>query len=266
MPRHASPAEIRAAYLSKMKRLHPDVRPNGGIAGDVGEITSAYWQLKDEGRRAEQDRLLFGDGDGRVAKDPVQFKFAERGSFVGDEGRAPARKKAHPPRLPPRRLSRRLEALRTAAGLVACALGISGFVLAFTLFAPAGDLRARAEISAAKAGVAPPAQPSRRRMVRPEVGSAAADEFRDIVRRSGIKEAQLYGRQCLVELKARPNMTLLDYCLAFDDEAAAWERAVSVLGSGQRYFTEDQRLELYAAAAQELAPGSVRDALLTAAR
>lgn len=45
MDRHSSKDEIRAAYLCKMKRLHPDVHPEADTTAAAACVTVAYHQL-----------------------------------------------------------------------------------------------------------------------------------------------------------------------------------------------------------------------------
>ncbi|KAL4425686.1 hypothetical protein ABPG75_009702 [Micractinium tetrahymenae] len=55
----ASPAEIKAAYRRQAFQLHPDTNPDAGPAARARfhELQEAYSILRDEGRRAQYDRM-----------------------------------------------------------------------------------------------------------------------------------------------------------------------------------------------------------------
>ena len=265
VPRHASPREIRAAYLAKMKRLHPDARREGDEAdGEAGEISFAYWQLRDAERRAEHDRLLFAP----AAPRPQRVR-SPRGKTKRVHARPSRRKAPHsaPPKAKPAarrpRQGRRLQPLRTAAGVAACVVAIVGFGLALSYFEPRHSGRAEAATAPAAAVRAAQAREVSRRIVDPALSSAAGTKFREVVRRFGLEGANQYARQCLLELTARPTMTMLDYCVAFDDQAAEWERTAQTRGArAHRYFAEDQRFGRYRSVARSLPASPVRDAIL----
>jgi len=258
--RHASTGEIRAAYLARMKVCHPDAG-RAGPGDEAARISQAYWQLRDAHRRAEHDRLLF---DPPLAappplRTPRKVSLAKRPGKPRRAARPAAPLGAKSARQRPK--GKRLDPLRAAAGVAACSLAIIGFALAGTQFgAPAAPQARAAPPAAAKAATAPVS----RRPIDEALAEAAADEFRLVVARSGLSGAHLYARQCLMELTARPTMTMLDYCIAFDDEASAWEKTprASRTASGRSYFAADQRFGRYASAAQALAPGPVRESMM----
>lgn len=258
--RYASTGEIRAAFLARMKICHPDAgRP--GVTGEAGEISQAYWQLRDAHRREEHDRILFGVTVSlRHPKTRRKVSLAKR----------PIKQQRRPNRAPVpvgtksarrRAKGKRLDPLRATAGVAACALAIIGFALAGTHFGARGTTEARA---AAPAPATPAAAPVSRRQIDAELAESAADEFRVVVARSGLAGAHLYARQCLMELTARPTMTMLDFCIAFDDEASAWEKTPRATRAqeARSYFAADQRFGRYATAARELAPGPVRESMM----
>ena len=45
LSRHSSKDDVRAAYLCKMKQLHPDLNPGGGTTAVAASITVAYHEL-----------------------------------------------------------------------------------------------------------------------------------------------------------------------------------------------------------------------------
>ena len=258
--RHASPGEIRAAFLARMKICHPDAGRDA-LSGEAAEISQAYWQLRDAHRRAEHDRILFGPPvPARPRKPRGKVSLTKRPVRQGRTSRPSAPIGAKSARRRPK--GRRLDPLRTAAGVAACSLAIVGFALAGTHFGARATPEARAAapvIVAAKAA----ATPLNRRQIDASQAESAADEFRIVVARSGLAGAHQYARQCLMELTARPTMTMLDYCMAFDDQASAWEAEPARRArETRRYFAADQRFGRYASAARQMSPGPVRESMM----
>jgi hypothetical protein len=136
-----------------------------------------------------------------------------------------------------------------------------GFTLAFTYLRPQGDARA-ASLSVAEEA-APEGKDRPRRRLDPILAQSAANEFKQIVRLSGLEGAHVYGRQCLTELAVQPSLSMLDYCIAFDDVAAEWERAAGAPETGRRFFADQQRFARYRALSQSLRHESVRQALIS---
>lgn len=50
---HGSKEEVRAAYLSKMKQLHPDLNPGGQTTELAARITVAYHDLMQASQQAK---------------------------------------------------------------------------------------------------------------------------------------------------------------------------------------------------------------------
>jgi len=254
--RYATTGEIRAAYLARMKVCHPDA--GAGASDAAASISQAYWQLRDAHRRAEHDRLLFE----AVAAPPPPPRRRRKVSLAKHPGKA---RRPAPPlgaksaRQRPK--GKRLDPLRAVAGVAACSLAIIGFALAGSQFSATSTPQAHAAAPASEKAATAPVS---RRPIDEALAEAAADEFQLVVARSGLAGAHLYARQCLMELTARPTMTMLDYCIAFDDEASAWEKTprASRTANGRRYFAADQRFGRYASAAQTLAPGPVRESMM----
>lgn len=260
--RAATIAEIRAAFLARMKVCHPD-SGHAGASDEAAAISQAYWQLRDSYRRAEHDRLLYGP--------PVPAR-SHRGRRGVKLAKLPARRSgpAHPTVAVRARSARRrpknrkLEPLRAATGFAACSLAIVGFALAGSHFGSPATPQAQAAVpSTVSARTEPAAEITPRREIDARLAEAATDEFRLIVARSGLSGAHLYARQCLIELAARPTLPMLDYCMAFDDQASAWEEAPGDRERvSRRYFAPDQRFGRYASTARELAPGPVRESMM----
>lgn len=250
VPASASAAEIRSAYLAKMKALHPDLRPAAQYPSvNASDVTFAYWQLRDATRRAQHDAGILSRPE-----QPRSRPAKVRRAFPAGKARLSLRAR--------RRRGARLQPVRTAAGALAFAVAALGFVLAFTYLQPQGAGRAQA------ASLATGEQPARagrervRRTLDPVLAESAADEFRMIVRSAGLDGAHVYGRQCHAELAAQPSLSMLDYCIAFDDAAADWERTVAGAAANRRYFDDDQRIARYRSLAQSVRESSVRAALL----
>jgi|GEM_PF-3931338 len=267
--RSASAAEIRAGYLAKMKLLHPDVlvRSGGGDTSRASEITFAYWHLRDPARRADHDRELFGAGQPA----PAAARAGSRPAVGADKLKRenPRRRRtsvARTPRQPAFEPSRAMQPLRTAIGSAAFLVAAIGFAIAFARLEPRAEPNVRAagaldEVSAAFS------RPAQRRGIDPVLAAAAAEEFRQVARNSGIDGARLYSRQCLVEVAARPKATLLDFCVAFDDAAYAWVSARSRGGAaGPDGFSHEKRAERYQASSRRLPRGAVRRAMIADAR
>lgn len=243
---HASQAEIRAAYIARMKVLHPDARSaSRDAAAAAGEITAAYWQVRTRERRIEHDRHLFAS------------------TSVGEPNRpSPAWRRSRlipivplpPPR--PRRgdaVSRAL--LRTAVGIVALALAAPAGLFWFAHLNPIEAARA-----SAGGGPVIPALETRRPLDG-AMRAAAADDFSRVLRDLGMTGVAAYSRRCLAELSARTSMTMIDYCVAFDDAAANWERPRDTSRAGERSFTDDRRAALYRGIAEKLSEPEARQAM-----
>jgi curved DNA-binding protein CbpA len=247
----ATAAQIRVAYLAKMKALHPDARlglPDGSVT--ASEVTLAYWQLRDPSRRARHDAEL------RVPVSEMRPMPAARRAKNLPDRKAKLSLRAR------RRRDARLQPVRRAAGAVAFGLAAVGFVLAFTYLQPpsAGGARA-ATLSPAPPPPASPAQQRPRRKLDRALAQSAAREFELIMRSSGLDGAQAYGRQCHAQLAAQPSLSMLDYCIAFDDVAAEWERTTALLEADRRYFGDEQRFARYRSLSDWVRDADVRKAL-----
>lgn len=272
--RDATSETIRAAYLARMKVCHPDA---GGkvAASEAAQLSQAYWQLRDADRRREHDRMLNPPPPTnltpreqprpiRAGKPIRKGKARSKVSLAkpAAKGKGAAMTARVGARSSPRRAGgKRLEPLRAAAGVAACSIAIAGFALAGSHFGSTGASQAHA--AAAVSAVARPLPAPPRRQIDAHLARSATGEFRSILARSGAEGAHRYARQCLVELTARPTMTMLDYCLAFDDAASAWEaRPERGRAGSPRYFAATQRFGRYASAAREIEAGPVRDSML----
>jgi hypothetical protein len=164
---------------------------------------------------------------------------------------------------PPQRRCRndgeRLKRLRTAAGVAAfAAAGVAVTICSINL--SAGNRWTRSLAAAVEpVGGQTGGAPSSSRNIDAALRSAAADEFGSIVNRGGGAGAHRYLRQCLAEVAAAPRLSILDYCIAFENSAAMWES--KALGT-QRYFAKQQRAARYRSLTQAMRPGITRDVLL----
>lgn len=262
--RHASPREIRAAYLARIKLCHPDAAQSDD-AGDAREISHAYWQLRDAHRRAEHDHLLFAPrlpaNRPKSRRRPVKVSLRKPPPRPGISAAAARRRTSRPP------VNRRLQPLRAAAGVCACALAIAGFAAAGTHFGAHAPPQAHAAASLGVPSAADRPPPQARRRIDPDLAAAATREFRQVIAHSGPAGAHLYARQCLMELTVRASTALLDHCVSFDDAASAWENAAGGLPrTTRRYFAPDQRFGRYTNAARDIVAGPVRESMMAEAR
>ena len=249
---HASQTEIRAAYIARMKVLHPDAvgGASGSAQAEVSEISAAYWQLRTDDRRSEHDRQLFAPMS--LAAPVAGPRPVTRRPF-GLAARAPRTRGPHE---------------QASQVLMGAAVGIVLLALA----APAGLfwMAHLNPIEAARAGgtLAMAAVPEPRRPLDAGMRAAAADDFATVVRDFGSAGMEAFSRRCLAELPVRSSMTMLDYCIAFDDAAANWERSRRVPKDRERnrFFTNDQRSASYRAIAGQVDEPEVRSAMLQEAR
>jgi hypothetical protein len=265
----AGPVEIRAAYIIKMKAIHPDARPAARADGpEAGEVTYAYWCLRDPGRRVAHDRALLGTP---APVSPRQFRKATPPTTHGRSRRLP-RDPVKPParavsqagtRRSRLRLSRGLQPLRTAIGFT---WFVGALILSAGLYAHwAGREEAAAPARAGQAlWVGRDLEKHERRGLQPAAIEIATENHRRVLVDHGAEAVRLYARQCLLELTVRQNMTLLDSCVAFDDAAAAWESAQASLGPASSYFDDGSRFDRYVSTAKSL-KSPLREVLLSEA-
>jgi curved DNA-binding protein CbpA len=246
----ASLAELRFAYLAKMKALHPDLCPDEASPIEASDVTFAYWHLRDPERRAEHDRALF-----ELRSRPGSRRQQPSSRRVVVAGKRPQQRVRW-------RDGARLKRLRAVAGIAAFAvagvIGIISFTYLPTREAPKSSLAAAVTPGRGSGGEAREAREERRK-IDAALASAAEDEFASIVRRSGGAGAYRYLRQCLAELATAPSQTILDYCIAFEDKAAVWEQSTL---AKDRYFAPEQRLARYRSLAQIIRGGIMRHALM----
>ncbi|MFN3724711.1 MAG: J domain-containing protein [Allosphingosinicella sp.] len=250
LTRTATPEEIRAAYLERMKVLHPDRHaPTPPGAPSAADLNYAYWILRDAQRRAAYDRTL-------APLDPrPRRRSRHSGRAVPKPApRRPFRKQSYYPRRSA--VSRRTRA--TAAilfVLIAAAAGAG----TLTMLRPE-----RGQAAWARGGTDDHKRLDRR-ILDESLASAAALEFETILRSAGFPGASLYGRQCFDELAAQPSAAMVDYCLAFDRTAAEWETTLVTSGGSRRYFDAGSRVGRYRSLADSLDEGPVREAIVAEA-
>ncbi|HZG47205.1 MAG TPA: DnaJ domain-containing protein [Allosphingosinicella sp.] len=244
---HASQADIRAAYISRMKVLHPDARSaSGDAAAAAGEITAAYWQVRTRERRIEHDRRLFASPSiAETHRHPPAWRRSRLIPIV-----------PLPPPRPPRADAVSRVLFRTALGMVALALAAPAGLFWFAHLNPIESARASAAAGPVVSAV------EKRRPLDGAMRAAAADDFGRVLRDFGMKGADAYSRRCLAELSARASMSMLDYCIAFDDAAANWERPRDASPSGKSSFAADRRADLYREIAGKLGEPDVRGAMV----
>jgi len=246
---HASQAEIRAAYIAKMKLLHPDAASASQTgAAAAQEVTAAYWQLRDPGRRAEHDRRLFASvpsPDAAAIPPPLRRQLAGERGLDGFGGRRPGA------------AGRGLT--RTAAALIVVAIAGSGTLLYYGHVQTGGVARASAKFT--EVDRPERSLPRTRRPLDGAMRTAAADDFATIVIDLGLDGARVYSRRCLEELKARPSMAMLDYCIAFDDSGGNWETKRDLAPGRPAYFAGDERSRRYRTVLDGVEDEAVRAAI-----
>lgn len=261
----ATQAEIRTAYIAVMKRLHPDATARGAYGEmDPGLVTHAYWHLRDVNRRAAHDRSLRPAPSNRK---PAQRRGAPSrlqpisGRSLSPPRPKPAGRKSALSARARRRRMYRLQPLRRASGAAACAIGAA--LLAVTLtYEPPRPAEARAT---AAPGEFAESSTRIRRAADPWMAKAAESEFEHVFRQAGLTGAHTYARQCLTQLATNPSLSMLDYCVAFDDAASEREEARAFAADVGRFFSDGQRFARYRSAAQDVLDEEVRQALLVEA-
>lgn len=209
----SEPASIRAAYLSLMKRHHPDSRGAGESYGaDVYRINLAYSVLRDAGRRAHYDAELL----------------RERMWAAG----IPGHDRRVPVLIPQRR---RRSVLREAILLVA---GVMVFAVMSGDVADPG-LRMDPGLSLREAFVSPAeAAPA---IVRP--GGADVPELdpgiEDVVMIAAavsLDDARSSSMRCFYEIHSDPALSSADRCIAFDLAFSYWHEGEFSGRPSEAYF------------------------------
>jgi curved DNA-binding protein CbpA len=89
--RHATLRQIRAAYLDRARRFHPDLVGQRGLDG-MRALNEAWAVLKDAGRRASHDATSAGaQAPGPTASRPVARDDPDRPFWTGAAGPPPGR-------------------------------------------------------------------------------------------------------------------------------------------------------------------------------
>jgi len=245
--RTASPEEIRAAYLERMKVLHPDRHgPIPPGAPSAADLNYAYWVLRDAERRVAYDRAL--------TPLPPKPRRRSRHARQALQKVAPGRSPKKRPYYRPRRSTVSARA-RIAAALAFVLLAAAVGAGALTVM-PQNQGRsvwAQNEMADSKK--------VQRRALDETLAGAAAAEFQTILRGAGFPGAASYGRRCFDELAVQPSAVMVDYCLAFDRTAAEWEGVLITTRRARRYFDADSRIQRYEGLARSLDESSVRQAL-----
>ena len=197
---------VRAAYLKRIKAIHPDRAGKRKADGDrATAVNLAYFTLRDPRRRLAHD---------------LELKRARSGgALVPAERRDLAVRRAGGPPPPPRPRSRSAVASGALLSVAIIALGLLIADLGYKAQAPARAARAASD------SATPPA-----RRISPWVDRAMVDQAVDnlmLIRTSGRSaDALAYSSRCFGELAAKPSALLLDHCLAFDLAAARWRPQV----------------------------------------
>ena len=203
---------VRAAYLQRIKAIHPDRAGKSAASksaagtrnadgGSATEVNLAYFTLRDPRRRLAHDLEL------KQARNGGGLVPAERRDLAVRRGAGP------PPPPPPR--SKSAVASGGLLSVAIIALGLLIADLSYKVQAPARAARAAAENAAA------PARP-----ISPFVDRAMVDEAVALLMeyRAYGRSAVSYSNRCFGLLETNPSALLLDHCLAFDLAAARWGR------------------------------------------
>ena len=249
--RTATPDEIRAAYLERMKVLHPDRHaPSPAGAPSAADLNQAYWTLRDPERRAAYDRLL-----APLPPKPHRRSSASRRAVQKVAPRRVPKKRPYHPR--PSSDSGRARAMAGVVLVLVSAAAGAGTMM----------LWRSNQAQAAWARIVAPEEKKQvqRRALDGTLAGAAEAEFRALFEGAGLSGASLYGRQCFDELAVQPNVAMLDYCLAFDRAGAAWEAALITAPATRRHFDAQARISRYQHLAEGLDDGPVRQAIVAEA-
>ena len=91
VPRNSSQDEIKRAYRTKTKKLHPDVNPDPNAAKQFAEINQAYDTLKDPQKRSMYDMTGAPNGSSaaNAGSNPFGFRNMAQNPFTGQDGANP---------------------------------------------------------------------------------------------------------------------------------------------------------------------------------
>jgi curved DNA-binding protein CbpA len=252
LARTATAEEIRAAYLERMKVLHPDRHaPSPAGAPSAADLNQAYWILRDAERRAAYDRLL-----APLPPTPRRRPGGTRRAVQKVAARRVPNKRPYYPR-------RSSYSGRTRALAAVVLVLVSAAAGAGTMMLWRSD-----QAQAAWARIASATEEKKQVQLRAldeTLAGAAQAEFHALFEGAGFPGASLYGRQCFDELAVQPNAAMADYCLAFDRMGAEWENALITAPSSRRYFDARTRIGRYRQLANRIDDGPVRQALVAEA-
>lgn len=252
LARTASPEEIRAAYLERMKVLHPDRHaPSPPGAPSAADLNQAYWTLRDPDRRAAYDRIL-----APLPPRPRRRSGASRRAVQKAAPRRVPKKRPYYPRRSS--YSSRARALAGVAIVLMSALAGAGTMM---FWRSDQGQAAWARV----AGGEDDKKPAQRRALDETLAGAAEAEFQALFEGTGFSGASLYGRQCFDELAVQPNVAMVDYCLAFDRAGAEWETALAATPAQRRFFDAESRIGRYRNLLERLDEGPVRQAIVAEA-
>jgi len=88
IPRYATKDEIRAAYLTKMKKYHPDVNEGKGDVRALNEAQEAYAVIAEQSRLMGIDKVRgckHCDGKGRCSCMSCQFMLVLRNNYFAGQ-------------------------------------------------------------------------------------------------------------------------------------------------------------------------------------
>ena len=210
---NATPRRIRSAYLTLIKRHHPDAAKllDGRDGGRSAAINEAFSTLKDARRRARYDDELR-----RLGQHPVHLESREKPAGTR-RGHAPA-VRTGPVGIPESPLGdnatrRPHPGLATGLCLVILALGLAIIDIGqqpgqIATAAKTNDTGLRPD----SAGLEPP--------ILPAIVADSVMDFLWLKSNASADDAMQYSRNCFSQLGELPSLRLADRCIAFD---IAWQ-------------------------------------------
>jgi hypothetical protein len=204
---------IRAAYVRRMKAVHPDLALPAYEAGaeQARALNQAYQVLRDPRRRRAYDRALREAGGAAPPPDAGDIHL--------------------PVVVPPEQWLRRTRAERrppTAwrSWLGGAAIGVSLSVCAWLVWTHPGlpssgrqGMIAESLVSDSYYSAGPPEQ------VDPVVVDRAVRNFVMLWSSGGPRQVERYSQACTAEFQSTPTPLLLDHCVAFDVAASSLQAA-----------------------------------------
>lgn len=226
---HSEPASIRTAYMTLMKRHHPDRRVRGRRA-DVYRINLAYAVLRDPARRAQYDAELLHM---RMQSLP----------FPGKDRRLPVVTSPHKRR-------------SAAAMLLLWLLALPLLMLATSDKSPMTPVLPSAPAVAQMLGRSPsrPTSPAQTHVDLPNVDQSAVK--REVIEAAylSLDRAVLLSVRCFAQVRSKPQVAVADRCIALDLAYSYWHEGEFSGKDMETYFSPSLMRQRHEAALALVAP------------